>query len=560
MIRRFAAMKWIAFSVWLGLAFELPARQGLLQTLDGKNYEGEIQLTNGVFHLVQSEPPVNVPLTNLLDLKFEASAPVPEIVTKGSGNGLLGFYFNNTNASGDPVVRLDQAVDFDWGSQAPMRAIEKDNFSVIWMGEVEAPVSGEFKFYISADEAARLSVGDQGFIEHQPQQPVESSVSVALEAGKRYPVKMVYYELLGNARARLSWSGPGIPKSVIPKERLYAKSLLPGHASSITSPPGGLLATFYRNPDFTGNTFSRVDPSIDFNWMQSAPAPGISAPSFSVRWRGQVQADFSEPYTFYTMTDEGVRLWINGKPLITQWQPFYFTELKETVLLDSGEKYDLEFETQSTSGGAIAKLMWSSPSIPKSVIPPSHLFPSKPAIPKNASIETSSRMARGIVMRSGAFIACAVEKATETAVQAPGLLQDRTVSLVNVARIVWQPLPKSLLAKVQPGRTGVLLANGDFIDGEFRGLDKGRLQLSSILFGLRSYEAARDVTAVVLNEVTPTAAQYEIQLQDRSILFAVRAKIENENLVIEDPFLGTVQVPASDLVTIKRANKNRTAR
>ena len=73
-------MKWIVFIVWLALASASSARQGLLQTLDGKNYEGDIQLTNGAFHLVRSEPPVNIPLTNLLDLKFEAPAPVPEIV------------------------------------------------------------------------------------------------------------------------------------------------------------------------------------------------------------------------------------------------------------------------------------------------------------------------------------------------------------------------------------------------------------------------------------------------------------------------------------------------
>src|SRR5581483_4909068 len=50
----------------------------------------------------------------------------------------------------------------------------------------------------------------------------------------------------------------------------------------------------------------------------SAPSSGMGADTFSVRWQGQVQPRFSETYTFYTTSDDGVRLWINGQQLINK--------------------------------------------------------------------------------------------------------------------------------------------------------------------------------------------------------------------------------------------------
>ena len=38
-----------------------------------------------------------------------------------------------------------------------------------------------------------------------------------------------------------------------------------------------------------------------------------------VRWSGQVQPFTSESYTFYTTTDEGVRLWVDHLLLIDRW-------------------------------------------------------------------------------------------------------------------------------------------------------------------------------------------------------------------------------------------------
>src|SRR5687767_3789286 len=76
----------------------------------------------------------------------------------------------------------------------------------------------------------------------------------------------------------------------------------------------GLTGTYYDNMDFTGLSFTQVDPVIDFDFMAPRPTvdPMIYPETFSVIWTGEVQAAAaSEQYQFHTVSDDGVRLWLD---------------------------------------------------------------------------------------------------------------------------------------------------------------------------------------------------------------------------------------------------------
>ena len=53
---------------------------------------------------------------------------------------------------------------------------------------------------------------------------------------------------------------------------------------------------------------TRVDPVVAFDWGGGSPDPAIGPDTFSVRWTGQVQPQFSETYSFTCLTDDGFRL------------------------------------------------------------------------------------------------------------------------------------------------------------------------------------------------------------------------------------------------------------
>jgi hypothetical protein len=152
----------------------------------------------------------------------------------------------------------------------------------------------------------------------------------------------------------------------------------------------GLSGTYYDNIDFTGATVARIDPTVDFVWGSGAPAPGIAADTFSVRWTGQVQPQFSETYTFYTQSDDGVRLWVNGQQIVNNWTNHATTENSGTIALTAGQRYDVRMEFFENGGAATARLSWSSASVPKAVVPSARLFAQAAAAPIRVNFQPAS--------------------------------------------------------------------------------------------------------------------------------------------------------------------------
>jgi hypothetical protein len=140
----------------------------------------------------------------------------------------------------------------------------------------------------------------------------------------------------------------------------------------------GLQGDYYSSQlmTFAGSpTLSRTDPALNFDWGAGSPDPLISTNRFTVRWSGQVQPFYSQTYTFYTTSDDGVRLWVNGQKLIDHWVNQGVAEWSGTIALNAYEKYDLLMEYYENTNNAVAQLSWSSPGQAKQVIPPSQLYP-----------------------------------------------------------------------------------------------------------------------------------------------------------------------------------------
>lgn len=140
---------------------------------------------------------------------------------------------------------------------------------------------------------------------------------------------------------------------------------------SVTGP--GLKGEYFDNADLTNLKLTRTDATVNFDWGTGSPAPSIGVDTFSARWTGQVQPLYSQTYTFYTVSDDGVRLWVNNQLIINNWTDHAPTENSATITLTAGQKYDIRMEFYENGGGAVAKLLWSSPSQVKQAIPQSQL-------------------------------------------------------------------------------------------------------------------------------------------------------------------------------------------
>jgi hypothetical protein len=133
---------------------------------------------------------------------------------------------------------------------------------------------------------------------------------------------------------------------------------------------GGVRADYYKGMNFENRVLTRTDLQINFNWGDpGGPDPVVGNDNFSVRWTGEVEAAFTETYTFYPRTDDGVRLYVNGQLLVDRWVDRGATEDFATIDLVAGNTYNFVMEYYENGGGAVAELRWSSPRTPKQIIP-----------------------------------------------------------------------------------------------------------------------------------------------------------------------------------------------
>lgn len=176
-------------------------------------------------------------------------------------NGLEATYFNGYASSqpfpaetGTPdLTRLDPTVNFGWASGSPDPAVNPDDFGIQWQGAVEVPQTGLYRFQVRTDDGVRLWVDDldNPVIDDWVDRSAADSTTdqIYLEAGRRYGIRMQYYERGGLASARLSWQRPGASAfEVIPEANLFA--CLPVKApellsvSSVCGTQGSIRASF----------------------------------------------------------------------------------------------------------------------------------------------------------------------------------------------------------------------------------------------------------------------------------------------------------------------------
>lgn len=148
-----------------------------------------------------------------------------------------------------------------------------------------------------------------------------------------------------------------------------------GAASGSFGGGSGLTSRYYDNLDFTDFKFGRVDTNVNFNWGDSSPHASLGPDQFSVRWLGFVQARHTQTYTFYTTSDDGVRVWVNGQLIIDNWTDHASTENSGVITLEAGVLTPIKVEFFENFGGALMRLEWASASQPREVVPQGQLYP-----------------------------------------------------------------------------------------------------------------------------------------------------------------------------------------
>ncbi len=142
----------------------------------------------------------------------------------GSGTGLMAQYYAQIDETELTQTLVDGTVDFVWSGTGPINTIlgQTDDFSVVWTGYLEAPVTGTYTIFGTTDDGMQIFIGGVAVVDaFYYQAPTEHVGTIDLVAGMRYPIKIRYFQGGGETEAHVAWQPPGGSRQAIPATQLY---------------------------------------------------------------------------------------------------------------------------------------------------------------------------------------------------------------------------------------------------------------------------------------------------------------------------------------------------
>jgi PA14 domain-containing protein/K319-like protein len=110
--------------------------------------------------------------------------------------------------------------------------------------------------------------------------------------------------------------------------------------------------------------------------METGVHHNIKDETFSIRFTGFIEPQFSESYRFSIQTGGGVRLWVDGKLLLDKWNDMYPTTLtSSSINLVAGKQYAIKIEYLNNDDRSGLYLNWQSASQSLQMVPQPQLYP-----------------------------------------------------------------------------------------------------------------------------------------------------------------------------------------
>ncbi|MEW9624414.1 glycoside hydrolase family 3 C-terminal domain-containing protein [Rhodanobacter sp. S2-g] len=145
---------------------------------------------------------------------------------------------------------------------------------------------------------------------------------------------------------------------------------IPVPETALRTPNGtaGLDGEYYANTDFGGAAkLSRIDRRIDFDWDRAAPATGLAADHYAVRWNGELLPPGPGDYTLAVHVDrcfdcsahDAVRLFVDGKPVLADEGDDRHMQAK--LHFADGKPHALRMELVHRSQDGGVRLQWLAP-------------------------------------------------------------------------------------------------------------------------------------------------------------------------------------------------------
>jgi hypothetical protein len=303
----------------------------------------------------------------------------PAVADGAPQPGLIGRYyqmppqlqdFPTLKAGQKPdLERADAQINFASTLEAFPGTKLVDNFYVNWTGILRVPKDGAYVFYLESDDGSRLYIDGKQVVDNNGlHEMTEMSGKIQLPAGD-HELKVEFFDAEEDAGCIFSWEPAGQGRQVVPAAVLF-------HKPSASEP--GLLAEYYRLPEGAEDfpnfpagkapDLKRVDLNINFESTQDNWPGTTFKDFFYIRWTGKIRIPDDGSYAFFLESDDGSRLFIDGKQVVDNGGVHAMEEASGAVQLTAGD-HDFKAEFFEKDIDAGCKLSWKSAKIGKQIVP-----------------------------------------------------------------------------------------------------------------------------------------------------------------------------------------------
>jgi hypothetical protein len=252
---------------------------------------------------------------------------------------------------------------------------EQEAADLVRLLEVDPALAKSVKHQLALDHLLSLRLGvDRRNFEQQVAQRIRNASDGAT-------FERSTLEAVQRAKRRRSWRSWAPEAAVaavllagllllLPRGKPTETPVTP--ASPRPAPVPGLRGEYFQNRTLSGPPLLRIDPKLNFEWSAGrGPVQGWRD-VYSARWTGTLTPAYSEPYTIKVRNDDAVRMWIDGKLVIDDWNArLVVAENRGQVQLEAGRRHELKVEYYNGGDRGVLSFAWSSPSQKEEAIPPS---------------------------------------------------------------------------------------------------------------------------------------------------------------------------------------------
>jgi uncharacterized protein len=207
-----------------------------------------------------------------------------------NGNGLTATFNDGQNLQGNTsMTKTVPTVNFDpfTSSIVPTGMPYEGKFSVKIEGQLEAPVSGRFKFFMKVDDNAKVWINNK-LVLNQDSYNSEAIFYTNLIKGEKNDIRIEYSNEVVNGSLVCSWEYAGQVKQIIPTKYFYANQIKDG-VEIISQTPNQLVVIAR---DSINSTKLRWVPPSPTSWLKGV-VRGYKIERFTTKINGVTQ---SQPY------------------------------------------------------------------------------------------------------------------------------------------------------------------------------------------------------------------------------------------------------------------------